>query len=866
MIGTSLGPYEIVAPLGSGGMGEVYRARDRRLDRDVAIKILPGHLSNNPELRERFEREARTISQLNHPNICTLHDVGSENGTSYLVMELIEGESLADRLAKGPLPLTQVLQFGSQIASALDRAHRNGIVHRDLKPGNIMITRSGAKLFDFGLAKPSATQPIADSSATHAGATQQKPLTQEGTIVGTYQYMAPEQLEGLNADARTDIFALGSVLYEMATGRRAFEGKTRTSLIAAIVQSEPAPISQIQPMTPPALEHVVCKCLAKDPDDRWQSAHDVADELHWISEAGSQAGVAVPIVARRRHREQLLWTAALLLIPMAFLAGRMIRPKAPSVGYRFTIPGIGPGYHGISSFRFSPDGNSIGFVASNDRNVLQLFIRPLDSLQATPVAGTEGISNWTWSPDGRSVGFLADGKLRRISIQGGGAQAIAAVHWANRGVAYGDGVILLGDLSGGLKKITLATGAVEQITKPDASKKELGHVYPNFLPDMDHFTFTTFGGMPTHTAYVGSVKSGKIKLIGVFPSTLDNGGGFVFFVSDGVAQARKFDQEKLQVTGEPMTVAENVWSHTIIGSTSFHAAPDGSVAWSEPTAESRIAIVAEDGKRIGFIGAEASMRDVRSAAGGKSLLVATVNPRLGTADIELFGVDRPTETRLTFEPTLEYYPVLSGDGSRLFFASDKAGVPDIYVKAVDGTEPERPVIQAPGDQLPMDISPDSKLLLYRTTEAGNSDLWVAPLDGGRPYPVVRTPRNDNSGRFSRDGASVAYASNVTGKAEIYVKALSGRGTALQVSTGGGHLPRWSIDGTALLFIGPDFHSLMISERRGDAFDEPRLLFRHDKRVDSFDVLPGKRLALLERDEAAASAPIQVALHWTEHAK
>jgi serine/threonine protein kinase len=301
--GTRLGPYEVLAPIGAGGMGEVWRGRDTRLDRSVAIKVLPAEFAQNAQLKLRFEREARAISQLNHPNICTLYDVGD----SYLVMELLDGESIADRLGRGPMPLVEVLKYGAQIAEALDKAHRAGIVHRDLKPGNVMITKTGAKLLDFGLAKSGVGLGNLD------GATEHKPLTQEGTILGTFQYMAPEQLEGEEADARTDIFALGAVLYEMTTGRRAFEGKTRTSLIAAIVQSDPPPISRVQPLTPPIFEHVIRKCLCKDREDRWQSAHDVAEELKWISEAGSQAGVPAPLTLRRKSRERLAWTAVVIL-------------------------------------------------------------------------------------------------------------------------------------------------------------------------------------------------------------------------------------------------------------------------------------------------------------------------------------------------------------------------------------------------------------------------------------------------------------------------------------------------------------------------------------------------------------------------
>src|SRR5256712_1886849 len=438
--GSRLGPYEIVAPLGAGGMGEVWRGRDTRLDRSVAIKILPASFAANAQLKTRFEREARAISQLNHPNICTLYDVGD----SYLVMELLEGESLADRLAKGPLPLEQVLRYGTQIADALDKAHRQGIVHRDLKPGTIMLTKSGAKLLDFGLAKAEA------SVVDVASLTEQRPLTEEGTIVGTFQYMAPEQLEGLPADARTDIFGFGAVVYEMATARRAFEGKTKTSLIAAIVSSEPAPMSKIQPLTPPALEPVVRKCLAKDPDDRWQSAHDIAEELSWISEAGSQAGVAAPLIARKKSRERLGWAAAVAvaLVAGAFASQRLWQQPKPQ--YRFTIPMIDADYKFGGGAQLSPDGKTAYFLATtNSTSKRQLFRRRLDDLNATALEGTEDVTGLRLSQDGATLLLAYPGAvLKRISVNGGPVESVAdgVVGGTAATAVNADGTILIGSI------------------------------------------------------------------------------------------------------------------------------------------------------------------------------------------------------------------------------------------------------------------------------------------------------------------------------------------------------------------------------------------------------------------------------------
>jgi hypothetical protein len=414
--GSRLGPYEILAPLGAGGMGEVWRGRDTRLDRSVAIKVLPAAFSKDAQFKLRFEREARTISQLNHPHICTLYDVGD----NYLVMELLEGESLADRLTKGPLPLEQVLRYGTQIADALDKAHRAGIIHRDLKPGNIMIAKSGAKLLDFGLAKSSVGAGVlAGPAAETAAATQHRPLTAEGTILGTFQYMAPEQLEGLEADARTDIFGFGAVLYEMATGHRAFEGKTKTSLIAAIVKENPRPMAELQPLTPPALEHVVNKCLSKDPDDRWQNAHDIAEELKWISEAGSSAGVAAPLIARRKSRERLGWVAAVAVAGGAAVFFATRRPDPPPRLETAVVPPEGVAFSYVGgSIALSDDGRQVAFVGRGADGKSLIWVRSLDSSVARPLAGTEGASFPFWSPDAKSIAFAAGDKLKKVSPAG----------------------------------------------------------------------------------------------------------------------------------------------------------------------------------------------------------------------------------------------------------------------------------------------------------------------------------------------------------------------------------------------------------------------------------------------------------------
>src|SRR5438874_1533594 len=524
--GARLGPYEVLGPIGSGGMGEVWRGRDTRLDRSVAIKILPAELAGNAQLRMRFEREARAISQLSHPHICTLFDVGQQDGRDFLVMELLDGESLAQRLTRGPLTMPEVLRYGMQIADALDKAHRHGIVHRDLKPGNVMLTKSGAKLLDFGLATGSAAASVPVSTAVAEKPTEYKPLTEEGTIVGTFQYMAPEQLEGIDADARTDIFALGCVLYEMATGRRAFDGKTRTSLIAAIVGNEPVPMSQLQPLTPPAFEHVVAKCLAKDREDRWQSAHDIAEELKWIGTAGSQVGVAAPVAMRRRMRARgvaiVAVVASLLAIALGYVAWkrgsvqpRLIRASImPPPGTDFELTRID-----AASLTLSPDGTRITFEANTKAGDAMIWVRSLAAADATPVAGTEKGHVPFWSPDGKSIGFFAEGKLKRVEISGGAPITLADAPDGRGGAWNGEGVIIFEpDWRSPLYRVPANGGAATPLTKLDESRSETTHRWPSFLPDGRHFLFLAGShrvglNSELNAIYVGSLDSPRRTLL-----------------------------------------------------------------------------------------------------------------------------------------------------------------------------------------------------------------------------------------------------------------------------------------------------------------------------------------------------------------
>jgi Tol biopolymer transport system component len=798
--GVRLGHYELLARIGEGGMGEVWRARDVRLDRSVAVKLLSPHLTSNPQLRQRFEREARAISALNHPHICTLYDVGEDDGKSYLVMELLEGETLADRVARGPLPLTEVVRYGSQIAEALDRAHRSGIIHRDLKPGNIMITKSGAKLLDFGLAKASSPVLAAD------GPTIQKSLTQEGTILGTFQYMAPEQLEGQEADARTDIFALGAVLYEMITGRRAFDGKTRTSLIAAIVGSDPPPIRSTQPLTPTALEHVIATCLEKEPDRRWQSAHDVASELSWI--AGGSAVDQAP-VRRTKRRLATVAIIALALIAAAaigMLARERMKPPQPLA---FAV--MPPRGFSLNSAAISPDGRSIALIAGSPTE-WSLWVRRLGEItgnRITTAGAFRFILGPFWSADSQWIGFYSEGRIMKVRASGGAVETIAKLPGYFCGAAWNaKGDILYAPRFGaGLYRVPAGGGDAVPITTLDSKRRETLNGWPTFLPDGDRFLYVahTIGGEPNEI-YAGSLTS-KMKqhvlradaLVGVWD-------GKLLFVRNGAIYAQPFDTKTLTVSGEPHSVIDEVDFVEANATAGASMADDGAILYepaSNAFTKTEIGWYDDSGRPLQKLFELPAAASMRLARDDSKIAMIKYDPRKGADDIFSRDVARGVETRVTGGLSDNGGPVWSPDGSRVYFTSDRDGMYDIYSQTDDGASPAQPVWKGGDDKFSLDVSPDGKTLLA-TLYAGKSrnDLWIVPLDGGRPRPWIATDGNDDSARFSPDGKWVAYTSDRSGRNEVYVTAFP-QGRSFQVSTAGGISPEWDPDGTHVVFQQED---------------------------------------------------------------
>lgn len=870
-------------------MGEVWRGRDTRLDRSVAIKILPAEFSQNSQLKLRFEREARAISQLNHPNICTLYDVGD----SFLVMELLEGETLADRIVRGPLPLSDILRFGVQIAEALDRAHRAGIVHRDLKPANVMITKSGAKLLDFGLAKSSVPIVAGD------GATVQKALTQEGTILGTFQYMAPEQLEGEEADARADIFALGTLLYEMATGMRAFGGKTRTSLIAAIVTAQPLPIRQLQPLTPAAFEHVVEKCLAKDRESRWQSAYDVAEELRWIGEAGSQTGVAAPISMRRRSRQTLLWSAAIILaIGAGILVARGLRLfQPPSREYRLLLPTLDSEYRNASFPQLSPDGQTIYFGAFRPRSDPDtrrvLFRRRLADFHATPIEGTEGGNAFVITPDGRNliVGF-SGGVLKRISVDGGPQETIAVVEAGTGSTVGADGTILIG--SGNLDlpiRRVMPNKTAAPIMALDTTRGEVGQHWPVFLPPRNRFVFKSHWpwiarerqrflflsvtreparGVVRFTLCATALGSKEVKRIGDVPSRVDYALGNLYFVRDGTLMAQPFDVDSLAFAGEPVPIISDVFFNSRSGSSTFSVARDGTIACSRVSPAAHLTWVDQAGRKLGTVGSVFTLAFVGVGGGptlsvsgqGDRVIVPIVDHHEGTSALWIQGLTRETSTRVTFSPAAEVNPVVTPDGSRIFFASDAQSALDIFEAPLDGSEPPKVVVAATNLQVPNDISPDGRFLLFTSNQnqtATKQDLWVLPLNGDRkPRPFLATPASENGGVFSPDGKWIAYDSDATGTFQVYVRPFPGPGPARPVSTTGGNAPRFSVDGKRIFFENSG--KVMAADFRDGLVGEPQQLFEMTDRIQSWQPV-GDRFLMVLASDLDSAVPSRVIVGW-----
>jgi serine/threonine protein kinase len=872
-----LGPYEIQCPLGAGGMGEVYRARDTRLDRTVAVKVLPTHLSSDSNLRQRFDREARTISSLSHPNICHLYDVGSQEGIAYLVMEYLEGETLADRLHKGPLPLDQVLKYGIEICEGLEKAHRSGVIHRDLKPGNIMLTKSGAKLMDFGVAKPVIPVSAPSAGLTQTLATPPPPLTTEGMVVGTFQYMSPEQVEGKEADARGDIFALGAVLYEMVTGRRAFEGQTTASTIAAILSADPPPMSTLQPLSPPPLEATVKSCLAKDPDERLQTAHDVKLQLRWIKESTSSSRLPVVLPPGRKAWDRVGWLVAALLLLlllggsfMWWLRGR----EAPSAMYFNSSVPFPADYVALS-----PDGRMLALVAYSDSaNKNVIWIHQVGGRGATVLPGTEGASYPFWSPNQRSLGFFADGKLKTIDVASGrSAQVLSDAPFGRGGTWSPDGVILFTpDAWSGLYRVALSGGTPLAVTKPDVSQFQVSHRWPVFLPDGRHFLYLACnfsGRLDKNMIVVGSLDSDeKRPIVSASTNAVYVDPGYLLYWRDNALVAQRFDLHSYSLTGDARIVSDAVQYFPQTNLAVFTAAGKTLVAQTgagRGVNKSQLIWFDRHGKQVGSVGPPELVANPKLSPDGRRVAVDQTDTDGRHVNIWIHELAGDAASRLGFGPWLEQVTVWSPDGKQVIYTANEKLFFSLYLKNSDGSGSAQNIMDfGTPQQGPWDWSRDGKYVLARK----DRELWYMTMPDRQTRPLLQSPWLIRNAQFSPDEKFVAYASSETGNWEVYVSPFPGFGSKWQVSRGGGEEPRWRRDGKELFYLARDGKLMAADVQTGAGFEaaSPTALFQtHPRQPNSamdffsYDVTSdGQRFLVNTRVDTSNSAPLSVILNWS----
>jgi len=909
--GTRLGPYQILAPIGAGGMGEVYRASDTRLGREVAVKVLPEHLSESAEVRARFEREAKTIAQLNHPHICQLFDIGQAPGeagsgtTDYLVMELVDGETLAHRLRRGPLPARELLKIGVEIADALDRAHRAGIVHRDLKPGNIMLTKSGSKLMDFGLARATRMPGGgASGDALTQSPTIAQPLTSEGTIVGTFQYMAPEQLEGREADARSDIWSLGCVLYEMATGRRPFEGRSQASLIAAILEHDPPSISGVRsdpgtggPVTgsssaptsglmrraepPPGLERIVHQCLAKDPDERWQSAGDLRRELEWIAQGSAAGAAAVVPGARPRRKPGWAFVAAAAVLglgagALAMLAGPGLRPpvKPPLVRFEIEAP---PAmlFNFPAEMALSPDGRTLAFTVSDSEGTNHVCTRALSSPDERLLPGTDHASLPFWSPDSKQIGFFAGGKMQKVALDGTPPVVLCDAPDARGGTWSRDGVILFApNNQGPIFRVPAGGGQPTAVTRISDARHEFGHRYPQFLPDQRHFLYVAIGKESDHSVFVSSVDGGAPVEVGKSPT------GARFAAPDWLLHidspitmgaqrllAQRFDPGSMRASGDAQLLIAN--------------AKTANFGYSNVTSDEHGTLVVQHWRLPRF---RLDWRSRTGAVIGVAVpeLVGTPGPGLspdsrylaycGIEPTDLFVRDLTTNVsrRLTFANRACSNFVWSHDGRRVIYARGvgTAGY-EVATKSVDGAGEDSTVFRGPGlFSNPLALSRDDRWLVAQCSDStGAFDLWVIPMAGqGAPHVYQHTPENENGAAFSPDGKWLAYTALEGAKNALYVQSFPDPGTKYQIAVEDCVGAAWNQKGDRMIVVTSKNEALEIETDLTSGF-------RQGATRRLFQLAPPTFLVALTQDQQrflstsldlhAISGTLEVVLGWPQ---
>lgn len=879
--GRALGPYQIVEKVGAGGMGSVYRARDTRLDRSVAIKVLPEELSQDPRLRERLAQEAKSISALSHPNICGLYDIGHQDGIDFLVMEFLEGETLADRIMRtGALRMRQALAFGADIAAALDAAHRGGVIHRDLKPGNIMLTRSGARLLDFGLARQAIAEIPQGEASGHA--TERMPLTDPGSVVGTLQYMSPEQAEGRRLDFRSDIFSFGAVLYEMLSGKRAFEGPTRVSVLHAIAQGQPRSLLEAAPAVPESVERVVRKCLEKSPDDRWQSAHDLSDELKWV--AGMSSGAVARSAPRGAERSRWLAVAlAAVLVAAAFGTALMMRQRRHDDGeghgrtLRFGIDPPAGSYFTQratnTEFAVSPDGRQIVLTALQGGR-RSLYLRRLDELAAREIDGTEGAVSPFWSPDGNWIGYFSNGLMRKIPSSGGPAQSICAAHGGT--ATWGaKGTILFAewgpDTPEEIQAVSELGGAPTRI-----SAKGGWRFWPMFLSDSRHYLFHLHRGNPAvNGIYLGSLDDSKtVRLLAADSRVEVAEGNWLYFVDQGILRKQQLDVAGARMKDAAVTVANSLFTFTPTGAANFSVDRAGDlVAYQRAPSETQLVWRNMDGHETARLKGSLRLRKFRLSPDGERVALDLFDLQTGVSSVWLYEMARDVVSRVTTNPSGTYSPIWTRDGRELVVAdidpTHTTMPPQLARLSPSGTILKR-LNGNDGLQYPTDLTPDGRFAIYTVNRGTHSDIELLSMSGDRgKVPLESSQFNESDGSLSPDGKWLVFVSDQTARPEVYVRPFPSGGERIRISSDGGTEPRWSPRGSDVFYVGPDGTLTRVPVSPGDPIriSRPLPLFHitsagmmenHEFGFDHYDIAAdGQHFLVRELAQGTDEAPVVV---------
>ena len=878
--GTRLGPYEILAPLGAGGMGEVYRARDTRLGRDVAVKVLPTSLAADVDRLHRFEQEACAAGALNHPNILVIHHIDTHEGAPYVVSELLEGEPLRRRIGGTALAPRRVIDYASQLAHGLAAAHEKGIVHRDLKPDNIFITKDGrVKILDFGLAK--LTQP--DDGQRQTEIPTRRVDTNPGVVMGTVGYMSPEQVRGQPVDHRSDIFSFGAILYEMLSGRRAFHGQSTADTMSAILKEDPPELSETNKTVSPALERLVNHCLEKNPEQRFHSARDLAfaiEALSGSSPTSAQTLAAIGTAPPRslKSRELTAWIVAgvaVLAAAIAIAFPYFRRTTVETHAVRFTIPA--PEKVSLTNFMaLSPDGLTLAFTARDTSGKSLLWVRPLGSFDAKELPDTDGAAYPFWSPDSHFVAFFAQGKLKKTDISGGRPQIISDATVGIGGTWNSDNVIVFTPTTrDALYRVPADGGQLTAVTALDASHGETSHRLPYFLPDGRHFLFVSSNRRFENQLYVGSLDSKETKpLSAIHNEAAYAPPGYLIFRRDDRLMAQVFDATSLQLTGDPFPIGEQLIFITgPVGFTSFSVSNNGTLVYRTGTAAgSELIWFDRQGKQLGLL--RAGERDINVALSPDGKWVAYA-AGTGTRDIWLIDIGRGLPARFTFGPMYNWLPIWSPDGSRILFASNRDGPINLYQKPASGAAMEEALFKSNEDKFPTDWSADGQFILYDVIDPKTrGDLWILPLSGDRkPFPYLQTQFTERQAQFSPDGHWIAYSSDVSGQFEVYVQSFPNVGGPHRVSTNSGVQPRWRRDGTELFYISADLKLMAVDVKTGPSTFEtgvPRQLF--DTRLvapegrNIYAVTSDGQRFLINSGESPFGAQLNVVMNWTADLK